>query len=124
MIASLYTLLGATTSDVQSSGQARGIFVIVPILLIYFTVAIINSPDALWVKLISFFPVFTPTMMLIKAAFGSTQIREVLVSLLVLGLFVYLVIIATTKIFRVGRVECCVYGKDMSVKEIWKWARR
>ena len=60
MIAPLYTLLGATTSDIQSSGQARGVFVIVPILPIYFTVAIINSPDALWVKLVSFFPVFTP----------------------------------------------------------------
>lgn len=121
MIASLYTLIGATTSDIQSSGQARGIFVIVPILPIYFTVAIINSPDALWVKLVSFFPVFTPTMMLIRAAFGSIQIWEVLVSLLVLGLFVYLVVIAATKIFRVGML---MYGKDMSVKEIWKWVRR
>lgn len=121
MIASLYTLLGATTSDIQSSGQARGIFVIVPVLPIYFTVAIMNSPDALWVKLVSFFPVFTPTMMLVRSAFGSIQVWEVLLSLLLLGIFVYLVVIAATKIFRVGML---MYGKDMSLREVWKWARR
>ena len=117
MIASLYTLLGATTSDIQSSGQARGIFVIVPILPIYFTVAIMNSTDALWVKLLSFFPIFTPTMMLIRSAFGSISPWEVILSLVVLGGFVYLVVIAATKIFRVGML---MYGKDMSFREIFQ----
>ena len=42
-------------------------------------------------------------------------------SLGLIGVFVYLVVIAATKIFRVGML---MYGKDISVKEIWKWARR
>ncbi|MBS3793211.1 ATP-binding cassette domain-containing protein, partial [Candidatus Bipolaricaulota bacterium] len=62
MIASIYALLGASAEDVQAGSQSRGVFVIVPVIPIYFISAIINSPEALWVRLVSFFPPFTPTM--------------------------------------------------------------
>ncbi|MBS3737335.1 hypothetical protein KGY72_09235, partial [Candidatus Bipolaricaulota bacterium] len=48
---------------------------------------IINSPEALWVRLISFFPPFTPTMMLIRSAFGEVPVWEILLSIFVLAGF-------------------------------------
>mgnify|MGYP006294586539 CR=1 FL=1 len=120
MIASIYALLGASTKDVQSGSQSRGIFVIVPVIPIYFISAIINSPEALWVRLVSFFPPFTPTMMLIRSAFGEVPVWEILLSILVLAGFAYLMVRAATKIFRVGML---MYGKDMSIGEIIKWSR-
>jgi ABC-2 type transport system permease protein len=120
MIASIYALLGASAKDVQSGSQSRGIFVIVPVIPIYFISAIINSPEALWVRLISFFPPFTPTMMLIRSAFGEVPVWEILLSILVLAGFAYLMVRAATKVFRVGML---MYGKDMSFGEIVRWAR-
>ena len=120
MIASIYALLGASTKDIQSGSQSRGIFVIVPVIPIYFISAIINSPEALWVRLVSFFPPFTPTMMLIRSAFGHVPVWEILLSILVLAGFAYLMVRAATKIFRVGML---MYGKDMSIGEIIKWSR-
>ncbi|MFB6215030.1 MAG: ABC transporter permease, partial [Candidatus Bipolaricaulia bacterium] len=77
MIASIYAVLGASAKDVQSGSQSRGIFVIVPVIPIYFISAIINNPGALWVRLVSFFPPFTPTMMLIRSAFGEVPVWEI-----------------------------------------------
>ncbi|MFB6290954.1 MAG: ABC transporter permease [Candidatus Bipolaricaulia bacterium] len=121
MIASIYTLLGASTKDIQSSSQTRGIFVLIPIVPIYFSAAILNSPDALWVRLVSFFPPFTPTMMLLRSAFGEVTAWEILLSIFVLAGFTYLMVRAATKVFRVGML---MYGKDMSMSEIIKWSRK
>lgn len=120
MIASIYALLGASAKDIQSSSQSRGIFVLIPIIPIYFATAIINSPEAFWVRLVSFFPPFIPTMMLMRSAFGEVPVWEILLSLVVLGGFAYLMTRAATKIFRVGML---MYGKDMSMREIMRWAR-
>lgn len=120
MIASIYALLGASAKDIQSSSQSRGIFVLIPIIPIYFATAIINSPEALWVRLVSFFPPFIPTMMLMRSAFGEVPVWEILLSLVVLGGFAYLMTRAATKIFRVGML---MYGKDMTMREIMRWAR-
>ncbi|MBS3788719.1 ABC transporter permease [Candidatus Bipolaricaulota bacterium] len=120
MIASIYALLGASAKDIQSSSQTRGIFVLIPIIPIYFSAAIVNSPEALWVRLVSFFPPFTPTMMLLRSAFAEVPIWEILTSILVLAGFTYLMVRAATKVFRVGML---MYGKDMSLSEIVRWAR-
>ncbi len=120
MIASIYALLGASAKDIQSSSQTRGIFVLIPIIPIYFSAAIVNSPEALWVRLVSFFPPFTPTMMLLRSAFAEVPAWEILTSILVLAGFTYLMVRAATKIFRVGML---MYGKDMSLSEIIRWAR-
>jgi len=120
MIASIYALMGASTKDIQSGSQSRGIFVIVPVIPIYFISAIINSPEALWVRLVSFFPPFTPTMMLIRSAFGEVPVWEILLSIFVLTGFTYLMVRAATKVFRVGML---MYGKDMSISEILRWSR-
>lgn len=120
MIASIYALLGASAKDIQSSSQTRGIFVLIPIIPVYFSAAIVNSPDALWVRLVSFFPPFTPTMMLIRSAFGEIPTWEILLSIFVLAGFTYLMVKAATKVFRVGML---MYGKDMSLSEIIRWVR-
>ncbi|MFP3953600.1 MAG: ABC transporter permease [Candidatus Acetothermia bacterium] len=120
MIASLYALLGASSRDMQSSGQSRGIFVILPLFPIYFSGAILSNPDALWVKLVSYIPIFTPTMMLMRSGYGGVPTWEVLVSLLVLLVFVYFTLRLATKVFRVGML---MYGKDMSIGEILHWAK-
>ncbi|MBS3766005.1 ABC transporter permease [Candidatus Bipolaricaulota bacterium] len=120
MIASIYALLGASAKDIQSSSQTRGIFVLIPIIPIYFSAAIVNSPEALWVRLVSFFPPFTPTMMLLRSAFAEVPVWEILTSILVLAGFTYLMVRAATKVFRVGML---MYGKDMSLVEIIKWVR-
>ncbi|MBS3737252.1 ABC transporter permease, partial [Candidatus Bipolaricaulota bacterium] len=120
MIASIYALLGASTKDVQSGNQSRGIFVFVPLIPIYFISAIVNNPEALWIRLVSFFPPFTPTMMLIRSAFGEVPVWEILLSIFVLTGFTYLMVRAATKVFRVGML---MYGKDMSLSEIVRWSR-
>ena len=120
MIASIYALLGASAKDIQSSSQTRGIFVLIPIIPIYFASAIINSPEALWVRLVSFFPPFIPTMMLMRSAFGEVPVWEITLSIFVLAGFTYLMVRAATKVFRIGML---MYGKDMSIGEIIRWAK-
>ncbi len=120
MIASMYALLGASAKDIQSSSQTRGIFVLIPLVPIYFSAAIATSPEALWIRLISFFPPFTPTMMLLRSAFAQVPAWEILLSIFVLAGFTYLMVRAATKVFRVGML---MYGKNMSIGEIVKWTR-
>jgi len=74
LIAAMYATVGAAMKDVHSGG-AQGMVGIVPYLPMMFVAAIIEHPEQTWIRIASFFPPFTPSLMLMYGKYAA--LREI-----------------------------------------------
>jgi ABC-2 type transport system permease protein len=118
LIATIYAILGAGMKEAQSGSQLQGFAAILPIIPIMLVGVIIEQPDLGWVRAFSFIPPFTPAMMMLRMAVAQVPWWEVLASLVILALFVYLLMRFAAKVFEVGML---MYGKSATIKELWRW---
>ncbi len=128
LIASMFATVGAAIKDIHSGG-AVSLIGMLPYLPMVFAAAIINNPDMMWLRIAGFFPPFTPGIMMLRI--GATPMVsegtrfvptwEIALSLVSLGLGVFLMMRFATKVFHVGML---MYGKSASFRELWKWGRQ
>ena len=131
MYSSIFALIG---SIVNSDKEAQSfIFPIVLPLILPVIVAsgLIRDPDVLWAQVLSYIPIFTPTMMVLKIAFvapteSSYSLFSGILGQATLGLIIVIItclglVWATSRVFRVGIL---MYGKRPSLPEIIRWVRR
>ena len=121
MISGLNAIAGASSKDLQSSGQSlNGLIVIVPIVPVWFASILLQNPSGTISRILSYVPIFTPTTMLLRMGVSTPPIWEIALTTGLLALTAFFFIRLASKIFRVGML---MYGKDMSLKEIIKWSR-
>jgi ABC-2 type transport system permease protein len=127
LIASIYAAVGAVMKDVQSGGASSMVGVI-PYLPIMFVAYIVEHPDALLVRIAGFIPPFTPSVMMLRigavplVSEGMRQVPawEIGLSIVSLGLGVWLTMRFAARIFEIGLL---MYGKTPSPRELWRWMR-
>lgn len=127
LIASIYATVGAVMKDVQSGG-ASSMVGLVPYLPIMFTSFIIEHPDDVLVRIAGFIPPFTPSVMMLRlgavplVSEGMRQVPawEIALSIVSLGLGVWLTMRFAARIFEIGLL---MYGKTPTVRELWRWTR-
>jgi len=69
------------------------------------------------VKICSFIPLFSPFVMILRIGLTDTPIWEILLSLGILVVTIYLTVLLSAKIYRTGVL---MYGKRPSWKELRK----
>jgi ABC-2 type transport system permease protein len=116
----LYAILmagiGALGTTMRESQQLAGIFsffAAVPYMISGFLFA---NPNMLIARVLSFFPLTAPTMMMMRIPLAEVPWVDVLGSIVVLLLSVPAALWVGTKFFRVGML---VYGKRPTMREIW-----
>jgi ABC-2 type transport system permease protein len=121
-LASLTAALSATLSDDLQSASSFGMSLVFlpPILPLMLFSLVLENPDHIALKIISFFPPSTPGMMILRTAVSAVPWWEVLLSVLVLALATYGMMRLAGKIFQVGIL---MYGKSPTLRELWRWAR-
>ncbi len=127
LIASIYATVGAVMKDVQSGG-ASSMVGLIPYLPIMFTAYIVEHPDALLVRIAGFIPPFTPSVMmlrigavpLVSEGLRQVPVWEIALSIVSLGLGVWLTMRFAARIFEIGLL---MYGKTPSLRELWRWTR-
>jgi ABC-2 type transport system permease protein len=127
LIASTYATVGAVMKDVQSGG-ASSMVGLIPYLPIMFVAFIVEHPDDLLVRIAGFIPPFTPSVMMLRlgavplVSEGMRQVPawEIGLSILSLGLGVWLTMRFAARIFEIGLL---MYGKTPTVRELWRWTR-
>ena len=121
MISGLNAIAGASSKDLQSSGQSiNGLIVIIPIVPVWFASILLQNPSGTISRILSYIPFFTPTTMLLRMGVSTPPIWELALTTAILAITAFLFIKLASKIFRVGML---MYGKDMTLKEIFKWSR-
>ncbi|MDP6532662.1 MAG: ABC transporter permease [Candidatus Marinimicrobia bacterium] len=118
--AAFYATMGTLFDSEQEAQQSMGlisIFAMVPMIgAVYF----INNPGAPVTKILSFIPPITPFMMILRSTTGEASAIEIVSALGLLILCTWLMIRLAGKIFH---TTVLMYGKKLSIKEIWRWSR-
>ena len=116
----LYAILmagaGALGTTMRESQQLAGIFsffAAVPYMVSGFLFA---NPNMLVARVLSFFPLTAPTMMMMRIPLAEVPWVDVVGSIVVLLISIPAALWAGAKLFRVGLL---IYGKRPTVKEIW-----
>ncbi|MBL7998438.1 MAG: ABC transporter permease [Candidatus Kapabacteria bacterium] len=121
MYSSLFAGIAAAADqeqDLQSLQTPITLPLIIPMLFIG---NIITAPDGTIATILSMIPLFTPTLMIVRAAATQVPLWQIVVSSLMVVLTFFAAVWAAGRIYRVGILS---YGKKASFKDIAKWLVR
>ncbi len=62
----------------------------------------------------------SPIVAILRTALTKIPLWEIMASVLLLAIAVWVVIMMAARVFRIGML---MYGKPASLSEIWRWAR-
>lgn len=117
---SIFVGLGSIVNADHEAQQLTGflsIFLFFPIIL---AVEIIRAPNSILALLLSYFPFTSVPVMLLRLNSTRPNPIEIISIVLVLLFSIYLVILASSKLFRLGILRT---GSKPSIKEIISWLK-
>ncbi|MBN2781161.1 MAG: ABC transporter permease [Candidatus Marinimicrobia bacterium] len=120
MYATLYVSLGSLFDNERDAQQSVGylsLFAVLPIMLIQ---PIMMNPGTPLTTILSFIPLTTPFMMILKIGMLSAPLWEILLMMIYLLVWIFAIARAGSKIFR---TTILMYGKRATLKEIIQWLR-
>lgn len=112
---SLYAGVGALCSSMQDAQQYQGpitMLIVVPMLLLQ---VILRNPDSTMSVGLSLFPLFTPMLMFIRVVLGKPDTWQLIASVAILVLTVWVLMRGAGKLFRLSILK---FGRAPSWKEI------
>ncbi|GKV56337.1 hypothetical protein NCCP2222_22840 [Sporosarcina sp. NCCP-2222] len=119
LFAAIFVSIGATVEDMTSTSNFQGIIMMIPFFPIAFLGPLLNDANGLIAKVLTFVPITAPSVLLFRLAqLEQWPWMEIIISIAVLILSIWLAMKAAGKIFKIGIL---MYGKNATPKEIWKW---
>lgn len=120
LYSAIFIGIGSIVSLDHEAQQLTGylsIFLVFPILL---AVEIIRAPNSILSLILSYFPLTSSPVMLLRLNTANPKIEEIVSVVLVLIFSIYLVIVFSSKLFRVGVLN---FSKKPNLKEIITWMK-
>jgi ABC-2 type transport system permease protein len=120
LYATLFAAMGALVKrqdEVQNAVQPLTWLFMIGYIASFFGIA---NPDATWVKVISYIPFWTPTTMLMRIGAGSATWWEILITIVIMIVSIYVCAIFAARIYRYGVL---MYGQKPSIRQLFKIAR-
>ncbi|MBN1956099.1 MAG: ABC transporter permease [Anaerolineae bacterium] len=116
LYAILMASVGALGTTMRESQQLAGIFSMVAVVPYMIGSFLFTNPNALVARLLSFFPLTAPTMMMMRVPLAEVPWIDVVGSIAALVLSIPAALWVGSKLFEVGLL---VYDKRPTMKEIW-----
>ena len=116
---SMFAAVGSAMGDDMGEGQSLTLPATIPLILAFYIVSMAGwrNPDSGLMVFASIFPLFSPIAMPFRMAFNPPWWQVALSLSLVIATAVLFVWLAG----RIYRVGILLYGKKVTLKEIWKW---
>ncbi|MDR2122085.1 MAG: ABC transporter permease [Flavobacteriaceae bacterium] len=117
---SFFAAIGAAVDSDTETQQFMPIIVIPLLLGAYGCISIINNPEgpvAFWLSIIP----FTSPMAMVTRSFYGIPFGQLLLFMVIMISSVFFMIYISSKIYRIGIL---MYGKKVSLKEIFIWIKR
>ncbi|MDB5036432.1 MAG: transporter permease [Chlorobi bacterium] len=118
--AALFIGIGSLVTNEQEAQVTTSVLTMALVLPIFVALGVIQNPEMSYIRILSYIPLFTPSMMMIRAVTRMPSAGEIIGTIGVMLLATSLVVWAAGKIFRVAIL---LYGKRPSFGEIIKWLR-
>ena len=115
--ASLLAILGATMTETQEAQSAMGLMVFPVMIPFYFFAVIMNAPNGLFSRVLSYIPFSNPLTMGLRMAFTKVAAWEILLVLVVQIALAIVAVWLAGKAFRVGMLQ---FSKKVSLISLLK----
>lgn len=115
--ASIFVGIGSVLSNEEDAHHLNQFMRILSIFPIALAVLVLQSPNSLIVRILSFIPFLTPTFIILRTPLGHPPQIDYLLSTGIMVVSIIVTVAMGAKIFRVG---CLLYGKKPTFKEIWR----
>lgn len=120
LLASLMAGLGAIAGSEQESRQYTTVLSFVFIIPFVLIATFITDPNAPIAVALTFIPFTAPMTVLLRMGFGSVPLWQILVSVAILFASSIFVVWASARVFRWALL---LYGKRITLREIWRVIR-
>jgi ABC-2 type transport system permease protein len=120
LYASLFAAMGALVKrqdEVQNAVQPLTWLFMVGYISSFFA---ISSPDAAWVKVISYVPFWTPTTMLMRIGVGAVAPWEIVLTIVLMVIAIFVCALISARIYRFGIL---MYGQRPNLAQLVKLLR-
>jgi ABC-2 type transport system permease protein len=117
MIAAIMSAIGSTMTEMQEAQQISGMFSLLITIPFYVVTPIMNNPNGILARVLSFFPFSAPITLLMRMGFTVIPIAELAISIGLLVIFSVLAIWFAGRVFHMGMLR---YGKKLTFKEIFR----
>lgn len=114
-----FAAVASTINDPNTS--AKSAFLFLPLIPSGLAYIVLVDPDALWAKVFSLFPITAPSFMSARVVLSSVPALEMVISILLIFVSIYLFRIAAGKIFA---LSILMRGKEPSFGEMLKWIKK
>jgi len=120
LYAAIFAAIGSLFDNEQDAQQAVSIFSLVTVVPIFLASYVIANPQSVTTTILSLIPIITPYFMILRIGVMLPPLWEILTSLVLLTVSVWLAMLAAGKIFKVAIL---IYGKRPTLPEIMQWVR-
>ena len=120
LYATLFAAMGALVKrqdEVQNAVQPLTWLFMVGYISSFFA---ISSPDATWVKVISYVPFWTPTTMLMRIGVGAVAPWEIVLTIVLMIIAIFICALISARIYRFGIL---LYGQKPGLRQLVKLVR-
>jgi ABC-2 type transport system permease protein len=119
MLAALMAMLGATATEAREAQQIAGLFTIPIVIPLWFSAAIIQSPNSPLSIGLSLFPLTAPMTLPMRATLTALPAWQIIAAEAILLLTAAGAIWLASRAFRLGMLR---YGKKLSLRELFRKA--
>jgi ABC-2 type transport system permease protein len=116
----LFVGIGSIVTTEQEAQQVSGYLSLILFLPMIFAVSTIQNPDSSMVKILTYIPLTTPTIMLLKFNIKPVPVSEIIGTISLMLVSILFTIWFSAKIFKIGILS---YGKMPSFKELFQWIK-
>ena len=118
--AGVFIAFGSPLTTEQEAQHVTSYLVLVLIIPLVLAIPAMQSPNATWIKVLTYIPFLTPTMMALRIPIQSPSVGEILSTVLLMILSIYAVMWTAGRIFRVAILAT---GKRPRLREVAQWIR-
>ncbi len=121
LFAALMGSIGAATTSVREATQISVIVTVPAIVPIYLSTLIIPDPDGTFARILTFFPLTSPTASMMRLAGGTDRTYEIWFGLLITAVTAVFLLWLSARVFRAGLL---LYGQRMGIRSVWNALRQ
>jgi ABC-2 type transport system permease protein len=120
LYAGIFIAAGSPLTTEQAAQQVTSYLVLILIIPIVLAFPAMKSPDALWIRVLTFIPVLTPTMMALRIPIQTPALWEIVSTMILMVLSIWGVMVAAGRIFRIGIL---MTGKAPTLADLLRWIK-
>ncbi len=116
----IFVSIGSIVNTEQEAQQITTYISLVLVMPVVLAMPAIENPNSLLLKVMTYIPFTTPSIMLLKLKIVDVPVSEIIITVAIMLLSTIITIKLAAKIFRIGILS---YGKRPTLQEISQWIR-